>query len=48
MFIDSDYNYDEVEKFFDINMKPYFEDMSIYDTYANNHPTVSKHIFIFS
>lgn len=40
MFIDSDFNYAEVQRFFDEHIEPFFVDMSIYDTYANNHPTV--------
>lgn len=40
MFIDSDFNYGEVQKFFDMHIKPYFEDMTIYDSFANNHPMV--------
>jgi endoribonuclease Dicer len=39
IFVDSEYNYSEVEKFFDMHIKWYFEDMSIYDTFANKHPT---------
>jgi hypothetical protein len=44
LFVDSNFDYNEVQKFFDKHMKPYFEDMSIYDTFANNHPTVSDTI----
>lgn len=39
MFVDSEYRYAEVERFFDEHIKPYFTDMSIYDTYANKQPT---------
>lgn len=42
MFVDSEYNYSEVEHFFDTHIRWFFEDMSIYDTFANNHPTVSS------
>ncbi|TVY25861.1 Dicer-like protein [Lachnellula hyalina] len=38
LFVDSEYNYAEIERFFDEHIKPYFTDMSIYDTYANKHP----------
>jgi endoribonuclease Dicer len=38
IFVDSGYNYNEVERFFAMHIKPYFEDMSIYDTFANKHP----------
>ena len=40
MFVDSQYDYSQVERFFDAHIQWYFEDMSIYDTYANSHPTV--------
>ncbi|KAH8651518.1 hypothetical protein BGZ60DRAFT_187238 [Tricladium varicosporioides] len=39
IFVDSEYQYAVVEDFFDKHIKWYFEDMSIYDTYANKHPT---------
>jgi endoribonuclease Dicer len=39
IFVDSEYNYAEVERFFDDHIKWYFESMSIYDSYANKHPT---------
>ncbi|KAI0401011.1 hypothetical protein F4802DRAFT_619182 [Xylaria palmicola] len=40
IFVDSGYNYEEVQRFFDTHIQPYFEDMHIYDTYANNHPVI--------
>ena len=43
MFIDSDFDYKVVQKFFDTHIKWYFEDMSIYDTFANNHPCTRLH-----
>jgi endoribonuclease Dicer len=39
VFVDSEYDYSEVERFFDQHIKWYFTDMSIYDTFANKHPT---------
>jgi len=42
VFIDSDFDYNEVQKFFDRHIKPYFTDMSVYDSYANNHPVASN------
>lgn len=39
IFVDSEYNYSEVQRFFDTHIKWYFEDMRIYDCYANKHPT---------
>lgn len=38
IFVDSSYNYSEVERFFDMHIKWFFKDMSIYDTFANKHP----------
>jgi endoribonuclease Dicer len=46
LFIDSDFDYNEVQKFFDRHMKPYFEDMTIYDTFANNHPVTHLHTIL--
>lgn len=40
IFVDSEYDYGEVERFFDRHVRWFFEDMKIYDTFANNHPTV--------
>lgn len=42
LFVDSKFNYAEVQRFFDEHMKWYFEDMAIYDTFASNHPLVSS------
>ncbi|OTB08273.1 hypothetical protein M426DRAFT_71360 [Hypoxylon sp. CI-4A] len=38
LFVDSAYDYSQVQRFFDTHMRPYFEDMHIYDTFANRHP----------
>jgi endoribonuclease Dicer len=38
MFVDSEYDYTVVKTFFTRFIKPYFEDMSLYDTFANKHP----------
>jgi endoribonuclease Dicer len=43
IFVDSEFNYKEVERFFDAHIRWFFEDMSIYDTFANNHPTTYLH-----
>ena len=43
LFVDSEYNYSEVEKFFNAHIRWFFEDMTIYDTFANNHPTTYLH-----
>jgi endoribonuclease Dicer len=47
IFIDSDFNFEVVEEFFRKYILIYFEDMSIYDTFANKHPTVSL-LLLFS
>ncbi|MCJ1283293.1 Dicer-like protein 1 [Xylographa opegraphella] len=39
IFVDSEFDYKEVERFFEDHVRWYFEDMSIYDTFANCHPT---------
>lgn len=41
IFVDSEYNYNEVERFFEAHIRWFFEDIHIYDTFANNHPTAS-------
>ncbi|KAI0387728.1 hypothetical protein F5Y04DRAFT_10394 [Hypomontagnella monticulosa] len=38
LFVDSQYDFGQVQRFFDTHMRPYFEDMHIYDTFANRHP----------
>ncbi|KAL7627847.1 Dicer-like protein 1 [Parahypoxylon ruwenzoriense] len=38
LFVDSKYDYSHVRRFFETYMLPYFEDMHIYDTFANRHP----------
>lgn len=43
MFIDSDFDYNVVHEFFNTHMRWYFEDMSIYDTFANAHPCTRLH-----
>ena len=32
-----------MQKFFDMHIQPHFEDMSLYDSYANNHPCTHLH-----
>lgn len=41
IFVDSGFDFEVIESFFAKHIKPYFEDMSLYDTFANKHPTVS-------
>lgn len=43
VFVDSGFNFEVVEAFFKRHVKPYFHDMSIYDTFANKHPTTYLH-----
>ena len=43
IFVDSEFNYKEVERFFDAHIRWFFEDITIYDTFANNHPTTYLH-----
>lgn len=38
VFVDSEYDYGTVQNFFDMHVKPWFEDMRQYDTFANKHP----------
>ncbi|KFY44085.1 hypothetical protein V495_03629 [Pseudogymnoascus sp. VKM F-4514 (FW-929)] len=46
IFVDSSFNYVEVERFFDLHMKWYFEDVTLYDTFANKHPVTFLHKFL--
>jgi endoribonuclease Dicer len=43
VFVDSDFDYREVERFFDKHIYWYFSDMAVYDTFANKHPTTELH-----
>ncbi|KAK2799785.1 Dicer-like protein 1 [Onygenales sp. PD_10] len=43
IFVDSKFDFGVVEDFFQRFLKWYFEDMSIYDTFANKHPTTYLH-----
>jgi endoribonuclease Dicer len=43
IFIDSGFNYSVVQAFFDKHIRPFFVDMTIYDSFANNHPTTVLH-----
>lgn len=38
VFVDSEYDYGTVRRFFEENVRPYFEDMSLYDSFSNKHP----------
>jgi endoribonuclease Dicer len=39
IFVDSEFNFQVVQDFFDMHIKPFFLDVSIYDHFANHHPT---------
>ena len=39
LFVDSEFSYAPIEAFFDRHIRPFFLDMSLYDTFANAHPT---------
>lgn len=41
IFVDSGFDFGVIESFYAKYVKPYFEDMSLYDAFANKHPTVS-------
>ncbi|KAL9613891.1 MAG: hypothetical protein Q9167_001569 [Letrouitia subvulpina] len=43
VFVDSEFDFHEIEKFFEAHIRWYFEDMSIYDTFANHHPVTHLH-----
>lgn len=43
MFIDSAFDYSVVQHFFNEHIVHFFEDMSIYDSFANNHPCTHLH-----
>jgi endoribonuclease Dicer len=43
LFIDSDFNYSLVQQFFNAHILPFFHDMTIHDSFANNHPTTLLH-----
>ncbi|KKK13664.1 hypothetical protein ARAM_005525 [Aspergillus rambellii] len=43
IFIDANFDFGVIEEFFRCHIKPYFNDMAIYDTFANKHPTTFLH-----
>ncbi|KAK4238845.1 hypothetical protein C8A03DRAFT_33100 [Achaetomium macrosporum] len=38
VFVDSEYDFGQVRQFFAAHIRPFFEDMRLYDTFANKHP----------
>ncbi len=43
MLIDSDFNYTSIERFFERHVKPFFDDISLYDGFASMQPTSYIH-----
>ncbi|KAL1967917.1 hypothetical protein VTN77DRAFT_2334 [Rasamsonia byssochlamydoides] len=43
IFVDSCFCFDVIEDFYRTHIRPYFEDMSLYDSFANKHPTTFLH-----
>lgn len=43
IFIDSGFNFSVVQEFFDRHVRPFFEDMFLYDDFAKSHPTQRLH-----
>ncbi|KAL4937415.1 hypothetical protein BDV06DRAFT_226972 [Aspergillus oleicola] len=43
IFVDSNFDFQVVEVFYKQHVKPFFQDMSVYDTFANKHPTTFLH-----
>ncbi|PLB47276.1 ATP-dependent helicase dcl1 [Aspergillus steynii IBT 23096] len=43
VFVDSNFTFEVIEAFFERFIRPYFQDMAIYDTFANKHPTTFLH-----
>lgn len=41
IFVDSGFDFSQVQRFFEEHIKWYFEDVGLYDTYANNHPVTA-------
>lgn len=41
LFVDSGYDYAQVERFFRAHVLPYFEDMRLYDAFAGRHPVAA-------
>ncbi|KAJ5279403.1 hypothetical protein N7478_004775 [Penicillium angulare] len=44
IFVDSGFNYKVVQDFFDTHFKPFFVDMTLYDSFASRHPTTYLHM----
>ena len=45
LFVDSEFSFHEVERFFDNCIRPFFTDVHLYDTFANNHPVTALNKF---
>jgi endoribonuclease Dicer len=44
IFIDSNSNFSVVEEFYHQYVQSFFYDMTVYDTFANKHPTVCHNL----
>jgi dsRNA-specific ribonuclease len=44
IFVDSCFCFETVEQFYQAHIKHYFENMSLYDAFANKHPTVRQNL----
>ncbi|KAJ4390605.1 Dicer-like protein 1 [Gnomoniopsis smithogilvyi] len=47
IFVDSEYDYATIQRFFNKHMLPYFSEMRIYDTFANKHPVTFFTHYVF-
>ncbi|KAH8705121.1 putative RNA helicase/RNAse III [Talaromyces proteolyticus] len=43
IFVDSEFDFGVIEAFYKKHIKPFFEDMALYDTFANKHPVTFLH-----
>ncbi|KAH6692388.1 RNase3 domain-containing protein [Plectosphaerella plurivora] len=41
IFVDSQYDYSQVQRFFEAHIRPFFTDMALYDSFAGKHPVTS-------
>lgn len=47
MFVDSEYDYSTIQRFFNRYVLPYFSDLHVYDTFANKHPVTFATQYIY-
>lgn len=46
LFVDSNNNFAEIERFFETHIQWFFEDITIYESFANSHPVTRLHSFL--